>query len=96
MSWVRAGYVFPALDRPAFFWYQLFMAKAISGARKRGRGRPPVGAKPVNVRFPPTEMKALDVWIKAHPAPRPTRPEAIRRLVEYAIVMAPAGKLPKS
>jgi hypothetical protein len=42
-------------------------------------------AKQLNVRMLPNELKALDAWIKMHPAPRPPRPEAIRRLVELAL-----------
>ena len=38
-------------------------------------------AKQLNVRMPPDELKSVDVWIKTQPAPRPTRAEAIRRLV---------------
>ncbi|MGC2073386.1 MAG: hypothetical protein WA694_19110, partial [Pseudolabrys sp.] len=40
-------------------------------------------AKELNVRMPPDELKSLDVWIKT---PRPTRAEAIRRLVGQALV----------
>ena len=39
----------------------------------------------LNVRMPPDELKSLDVWIKTQPAPRPTRAEAIRRLVGQAL-----------
>jgi hypothetical protein len=42
-------------------------------------------AKQLNVRMPPDELKSLDAWIKKQPAPRPTRAEAIRRLVEQAL-----------
>lgn len=44
-------------------------------------GRPRVNATPVNVRFPPTELEALDRWIAKHSGPKPTRPEAIRQIV---------------
>jgi len=44
-----------------------------------------VDATPVNTRFPPLELSALDAWICAHPEPKPSRPEAIRRLVEQAL-----------
>ena len=54
---------------------------SISSARKSSRGRPRVDATPVNVRLPPTELQSLDRWIAAQPEPRPSRPEAIRRLV---------------
>jgi hypothetical protein len=42
-------------------------------------------AKQLNVRMPSDELKSLDAWIKTQPAPRPTRAEAIRRLVEHAL-----------
>jgi hypothetical protein len=42
-------------------------------------------AKQLNVRMPPDELKSLDAWIKTQPAPRPTKAEAIRRLVEQAL-----------
>ena len=45
-------------------------------------------AKQLNVRMPPDELKSLDVWIKTQPAPRPTRAEAIRRLVGQALAGA--------
>ena len=60
------------------------MARSISKTRKSGRGRPFVGATPIQVRMPPTELANLDNWIlkqKTHQ----TRPEAIRRLVEQAV-----------
>jgi hypothetical protein len=72
--------------------------KAIPSARKkRGRGRPRIDAVPVNVRFPPAELADLDRWIADFGAPI-TRPEAVRRLTERALAIAPAkprGK-PKS
>jgi hypothetical protein len=40
---------------------------------------------PVNTRFPPVELRALDAWIAGQPAPKPSRPEAVRRLVEQAL-----------
>jgi hypothetical protein len=57
------------------------MARASNTRKKRERA---LGAKPLSVRMFPDQLKALDAWIKAQPAPRPTRPEAIRRLVEEA------------
>jgi len=61
--------------------------KSISSAKKhkRSRGRPRVDATPVNTRFPPAELRALDAWIAGQPAPKPSRPEAVRRLVEQAL-----------
>jgi|ERR1700726_947984 hypothetical protein len=58
--------------------------KSISSARKSTRGRPRVGATPVNTRFPPKEIDRLDAWIARQVGPL-TRPEAVRRLVEQAL-----------
>ena len=60
------------------------MAKSISKTRKSGRGRPFVGATPIQVRMPPNELANLDNWISGQKT-KQTRPEAIRRLVEQAI-----------
>jgi hypothetical protein len=38
----------------------------------------------IGVRIQPDQMKALDVWISDQDD-RPSRPEAIRRLVEQAL-----------
>jgi hypothetical protein len=37
------------------------------------------------VRVPPAELEPIDAWVKAQPKPRPSRPEAIRRLVELGL-----------
>ena len=59
------------------------MAKAISSARK-SQGRPRVDATPVIVRFPPSELNSLDKWIAQQPD-HPSRPLAVRRLVEQGL-----------
>lgn len=66
------------------------MGAAIASARK-SRGRPAVGATPVNVRFPPDELAQLDAWI-ARQDDKPSRPEAVRRLVEAALVAQAKAK----
>ena len=45
-------------------------------------------AERVMLEMPPDELKSIDAWIKTQPAPRPSRPEAIRRLVEQALAGA--------
>src|SRR6478672_5142387 len=60
------------------------MKRSISKTRKSGRGRPFVGATPIQVRMPPDELANLDNWISKQRTQQ-TRPEAIRRLVEQAI-----------
>ena len=49
---------------------------------KKRRGPPSKGkGEPVHVRLQPDQLAALDAWIKRHPAPKPTRPDAIRRIL---------------
>jgi hypothetical protein len=57
----------------------------ISDTGKRPPGRPAVGSTGIMVRVPPTELEPIDAWIKVQPKPRPSRPEAIRRLVEMGL-----------
>ena len=45
-------------------------------------------AERVMFEMPPDELKSIDAWIKTQPAPRPSRPEAIRRLVQQALAGA--------
>jgi hypothetical protein len=42
-------------------------------------------AERVILEMPTGELKSIDAWIKTQPAPRPSRPDAIRRLVEQAL-----------
>jgi hypothetical protein len=64
------------------------MKKSIfSDIRNKRIGRPPVNAVPVLVRIPPAEMEPIDGWIKEQPKPKPSRPEAIRRLVELGLTV---------
>lgn len=53
-------------------------------AIKSKKGRPPVDTEAVNVRLPRDTLTAIDAYRRAqHDVP--TRPEAIRRLLEKAI-----------
>jgi hypothetical protein len=62
------------------------MARSIvSNIRKKTIGRPRVDAVPVLVRIPPDELAVIDGWIKGKQSPKPSRPEAIRRLVELGL-----------
>jgi hypothetical protein len=55
-----------------------------------------VGAVLIGVRVPPAELDEIDAWIKQQAKPKPSRPEAIRRLVEMAIATArPSGPTSK-
>jgi hypothetical protein len=48
------------------------------------RGRPKTEPSSV-VRLPETILSNVDKWASAQPEPRPTRSEAIRRLLEKAL-----------
>lgn len=51
---------------------------------KRG-GRPKTGIMPpIGVRLYPEQLSCIDAWIEQQPD-QPTRPEAIRRLVEKGL-----------
>lgn len=58
------------------------MASSISASTKK-RGRPVTTGKgtPVMVRLQPDQLAALDAWIATQPEPKPSRPEAVRRLL---------------
>jgi hypothetical protein len=52
---------------------------------RKKRGPPPTGkGEPIMVRVQPDLLKKLEAW-RAHQDDRPSRPEAIRRLVEQAL-----------
>ena len=58
------------------------MAKQLVQPRKR----PPAAGTPVQVRLQPDALKRLDAWIKrGDKRARPSRPEAIRHLVDEAL-----------
>jgi hypothetical protein len=53
--------------------------------KKRGRGRPRTGiGKNVGLRLYPDLEKRLDAWASKQPD-KPSRPEAIRRLIDMAL-----------
>jgi hypothetical protein len=45
----------------------------------------PRGAPQIGLRLPPPELASIDAWIKEQPKPKPSRPAAIRRLVEIGL-----------
>jgi hypothetical protein len=55
--------------------------KSINSAKKSKRGRPPVDTEAVNVRLPRETLQNLDDW-RRRQDDLPTRPEAIRRIVD--------------
>jgi metal-responsive CopG/Arc/MetJ family transcriptional regulator len=59
------------------------MTEAIADIGKK-RGRPAVGSTGVLVKLPPDQLATLDAWIAAQAQP-PSRPEAIRTLLQHAL-----------
>ena len=57
----------------------------ISTEKKIGRGRPRTDPVAQHFTMRRELSAALDAWIAAQPEPKPTRPEAIRRLLERAL-----------
>jgi hypothetical protein len=53
--------------------------------KKRGRKFTTGTGTLIGVRLLPPALDSLDAWIAAQPDPKPSRPEAIRRLVEQAL-----------
>jgi Arc/MetJ-type ribon-helix-helix transcriptional regulator len=53
--------------------------------RKKPRPAATGKGEPVVVRMHPPQLKALDAWIAQQEPPFPSRPEAVRRLVELAL-----------
>jgi Arc/MetJ-type ribon-helix-helix transcriptional regulator len=52
---------------------------------RRKLGRPRVDSEDVHVRLTRPALDTLDAWIAAQPEPRPSRPEAIRRILAEAL-----------
>lgn len=59
------------------------MAKSIRVYTKTKRPEAP--GTMVGVRLQPDQLAALDAWIEGQEEPRPSRPEAIRKLLERAL-----------
>lgn len=59
------------------------MAGAISDTGKK-RGRPKTDATGVHVKLLPGQLESIDSWAAAQ-TDKPSRPEAIRRLVELGL-----------
>lgn len=57
---------------------------SINNIEKRGRGRPATDATPVLVRIQPDQIEKIDAWSDKQ-KDEPSRPEAIRRLVEIGL-----------
>jgi len=56
--------------------------------KRRSRGRPRTNSTPINLKLRPDELATLDAWIESQQNP-PTRPEAIRRILRWALKGVP-------
>lgn len=70
---------------PLFPISSIPMSSISNIGKKRSRGRPPTDATPVMVRIVPDQLATLDAWIARQPDPKPSRPEAIRRLAQMSL-----------
>jgi len=62
------------------------MKASMVSPQNRKPGPSPAGkATSIGVRLEPNELTGLDAWIAAQSEPRPTRPEAIRRVLAEAL-----------
>jgi hypothetical protein len=60
---------------------------SIAEIQKRGRGRPATGSDPVRtIRLSAELEAAITVWIDRQPDPKPSRSDAIRRLIERGLL----------
>lgn len=58
------------------------MASQDTVITKKRKGPAPTGKGTlIGVRLQPDQLAALDAWIDAQPEPKPSRPEAVRRLL---------------
>lgn len=62
----------------------------IGDVKKAKKGRPPVDSEGITVRMERSQIARLDDW-RRNQSDLPTRPEAVRRLVEKAISSAERG-----
>jgi Arc/MetJ-type ribon-helix-helix transcriptional regulator len=77
--------VFHHLAGPTYFLYADSMKKSTTGIQKL-RGRPKSGQTPIHALRLPEELRTkIDDWIATQPEPRPSRSEAIRRLLAEAL-----------
>jgi hypothetical protein len=65
---------------------------------KKRRGRPPTGiGKPIGLRLYPDLEARLNAWIAKQREPRPSRPDAIRQLIELGLkAKPPAPRKPRA
>lgn len=60
------------------------MGSIVNIEKKRGRGRPATHSTAVLTALRPEMLATIDAW-RERQDPKPTRPEAIRRLIERGL-----------
>jgi len=66
--------------------YPINRGGSIAEREKRPRGRPRTGIGPVlSLRLYPEQEVKLNAWIERQPDPKPSRADALRRLVEKGL-----------
>lgn len=61
------------------------MESISDNTKSRGRPKTTGTGELVGVRLLPDTLEPVDRWIEEHPDPKPSRPEAIRRLIRKAL-----------
>jgi len=68
-------------------WYHQPWGSAIAEGEKNKGGRPRTGIGPhIGLRLYPDIEAALEAWIAQQPEPRPSKPEAIRRILRLTLI----------
>jgi len=69
------------------------MARQAKMLTQKRRGRPATGKGfTIGVRVHPNQLAILDAWIAAQPEPQPSRPEAIRQILNTSLGAMTAAK----
>jgi hypothetical protein len=87
VAWVRAGgkYQLP-IGSPELWYYQNMTRLSREKVLPKKPGRPATGRDPVlALRLPPALRSAVESWAKQQ-IDEPSRSEAIRRLLEFALL----------
>lgn len=66
---------------------------AIDARNNSRRGRPEVDSEEVRARLGRDLLDRLDAWIGGQPEPRPSRSEAVRRILTEALGGTEAGSI---
>ena len=92
VAWVRAGGRYQLPSARILWCYQNMARASIKKVTPKEPGRPATGRDPVlTVRLPPALESAIEGWAKQQDD-KPSRSEAIRRLLEFALAIKANNK----